>query len=262
MTETKLISASVEIGVGNEKLKLKLVVPANEIPPEAMLPGLHELTNSIVGRVEHKVDQVEGAEITCKKGCGACCRQYVPISPPEARLLHKIVENMPAEGRIKMKRRFKEAALKLQDSGLLHKAMNYSTIPEEEADALTTEYFHLGIACPFLEDESCSIHSFRPLICREYLVISPAEHCAALDGDNIKRLEIPISVSETYGGMDGVGKKGHHRYLPLIMALEWVERFGDDAERRPGPQWIEQFFQSLTGADKPETEDQSGEEVS
>jgi Fe-S-cluster containining protein len=32
--------------------------------------------------------------------------------------------------------------------------------------------------CPFLEDESCSIHPDRPLVCREYLVTSPAELCA------------------------------------------------------------------------------------
>jgi len=252
MSERKMISANVEIGVGGEKLKLKLVVPAEEIPPEAMLPGLHQLANQVVGSVERKVDRIDGVEISCRKGCGACCRQLVPISPPEARLLHLIVESLPREARVAMKRRFKDAALKLQDSGLLDKTMNYSTLTEEETLGLIREYFQLGIACPFLEDESCSIHAHRPLICREYLVISPAKHCADLDQNKIQRLDIPVSIAENYGAMDGVGKKGFDRYLPLIMALEWVERFPDDASFRPGPEWVKEFFEGMSKSNIPD----------
>ena len=49
----------------------------------------------------------------------------------------------------------------------------------EERTELAYEYFKHGIACPFLEDESCSIHPDRPMACREYLVSSPAENCRA-----------------------------------------------------------------------------------
>jgi len=252
MSERKMVNAKVEIGVGGEKLKLKLVVPAEEIPPEAMLPGLHQLTNQVVGSVERKVDRIDGVEISCKKGCGACCRQLVPISPPEARLIHLLVESLPREARITMKRRFKEAALRLQDSGMLDKTMNYSTLTEEETLDLIREYFRLGIACPFLEDESCSIHSHRPLICREYLVISPARHCADLDQNKIQRLDIPVSIAENFGAMDGVGKEGFDRYLPLIMALEWVERFPDDVPFRPGPEWVKEFFEGMSKANIPD----------
>ena len=175
-----------------------------------------------------------------------------PISPPEARLLHLIVESLPREARIAMKRRFKEAALRLQDSGLLDKTMNYSALTEEETLALIHEYFRLGIACPFLEDESCSIHSHRPLICREYLVISPATHCADLDQNKIQRLEIPVSIADNFGAMDGVGKEGFDRYLPLIMALEWVERFPDDARFRPGPEWVKEFFEGMSKSNIPD----------
>jgi hypothetical protein len=39
-------------------------------------------------------------------------------------------------------------------------------------------YFLQGVACPFLEAESCGIHPDRPLACREYLVTSrrPLRH--------------------------------------------------------------------------------------
>lgn len=251
MNDNRMISANVELGIGGDKLKLKLVVPQDEVPPEALLPSLHELANQVVAGVERKVDRAEGAEISCKKGCGACCRQYVPISPAEARFLSLLVESLPEEGRNLMKRRFKEAALRLQASGLLDRAMNYNGMTEKETLQLVSEYFHLGIACPFLQDESCSIHKHRPLICREYLVISSPKHCATLDQENIRRLDFPVSVADTFGGMDGV-KANHNPYLPLIMALEWVERYPDDAEFRPGPTWIKEFFEGLSGVDIPD----------
>lgn len=45
---------------------------------------------------------------------------------------------------------------------------------------------------PFLEDDACSIHPHRPSVCREYLVTSPAEHCAELGRKLVKR--VPVSV--------------------------------------------------------------------
>ncbi len=260
MSDDKMI-ANVEMRIGGDKLKLKLVVPVNDVPPEALLPGLHGLANQVVEGLERKVDRIEEAEISCKKGCGACCRQYVPISPAEARYLSSMIENMPDEKKRRMKWTFREAALRLQESGLLHEAMYYSGKTEEESLKMTSDYFKLGIACPFLEDESCSIHQERPLICREYLVISPPSHCASLDKNHIKRLELPVSVSEVFSSMDGVGKKGSNTYLPLIMALEWVDRYPDDAEYRPGPAWVKAFFEGLTGADIPDPDSDSVQDL-
>jgi len=97
------------------------VVPASDVPPESLLPTLHELSNLIVGGVEQKV-QRQGVEISCKKGCGACCRQHVPISPAEARLMTSIVENMPDPARSEIEMHFEQAAQQLRESGLMDQA--------------------------------------------------------------------------------------------------------------------------------------------
>jgi Fe-S-cluster containining protein len=246
MSEDRAVSIVTNLAIGNEKLKLNLIVPVDEVPPESMLPVLHQLSNRIVGGLEEKVDKREGMEISCKKGCGACCRQHVPISPPEARLLSEMIEDMPEERRIQLKKRFKQAALRLQDSGLLRAAMYYNNLTEDETRAMVKDYFELGIACPFLEEESCSIHANRPLICREYLVISSPEYCASLEEEKIQTIDMPVSISECFGEMDGVRPKEGNQYLPLIMALEWVERFPDEAEFRPGPEWVQDFFAALS----------------
>jgi Fe-S-cluster containining protein len=249
--EAQTISATTELRIGGNKLKLKLVVPANDVPPESLLPTLQELSNLIVEGVEQKV-QKQGVEISCKKGCGACCRQHVPISPAEARLLTAVVNNMPDPGRLEIEKRFAQAAQQLRESGIMDQAMNYHRLSEKETSAMVKDYFELGIACPFLEDESCSVHPFRPLICREYLVISSPKHCAGLDENNIQRLKFPVSVASTFAGMDGVRTEGENQYIPLIMAMEWAEEHTGEVEFRPGPKWVQAFFEDLSGSEIPE----------
>jgi Fe-S-cluster containining protein len=250
---TETLTANAELVIGGNKLKLKLVVPASEVPPETLLPTLHTLSNHIVDGVEQKV-QKQGVEISCKKGCGACCRQHVPISPAEARLMFAVVDNLPEPGRSQTIARFEQAAQRLKDSGLTEQAMNYHRLTEKETARMVRQYFDLGIACPFLEDESCSIHEFRPLICREYLVISSPDHCASLNEDSIERLKFPVSVAESFSEMEGVSKAGENAYIPLVMALEWSRDHADECEYRPGPQWVQQFFEKLSGKEIPDPE--------
>ena len=116
------------------------------------------------------MDAVErsGASISCRAGCGACCRQVVPITETEARHVRDLVEAMPEPRRQQIRERFAAGRQRLEDAGLLETFQHPTEIPDRVAAGM--EYFRLGIACPFLEDESCSIHPDRPLSCREYLV--------------------------------------------------------------------------------------------
>jgi Fe-S-cluster containining protein len=226
-------------------------VPVDEVPPESLLPTLHELSNLITDRVE-ETSKGLGQVISCRKGCGACCRQHAPISPAEARLLAAIVQNLPEPARSAITERFGQAVERLRASGIMEQVMNYRQLPKDEIIDMVMAYFKLGIACPFLEDESCSIHPYRPLICREYLVISSPRHCASLDKENIKGLKFPVSIAGTFNEMDGVGRDGVTPYIPLIMALEWTEQHAAEVEYRPGTKWVQDFFEALSGAEIPD----------
>lgn len=249
-SEADTLTATAELRIGSQKLKLKLVVPAGEVPPEVLLPSLQQLSDRVVEGVEDKVRR-NGLKISCRKGCGACCRQLVPISPAEARLLAEIVENMPEEARAVVRERFDQAVRRLQESGLQEQAVNYHRLPEPELRSMGRAYFELGIACPFLDDEACSIHPFRPLVCREYLVISSPEHCATLAEEHIRRLQFPVSIASAFAGMDGVSTPGENIYLPLIQALQWSAAHAGEVKLRPGPKWVQAFFKDLSGADIP-----------
>jgi hypothetical protein len=54
--ETRTLSDTTELRIGGNKLKL--VVPANDVPPESLLPTLHELSNLIIEGVEQKIQKV------------------------------------------------------------------------------------------------------------------------------------------------------------------------------------------------------------
>lgn len=249
-SEPDTLTATAELRIGSQKLQLKMLVPAGEVPPEVLLPSLQQLSDRVVKGVEDKVSR-NGLEISCRKGCGACCRQLVPISPAEARLLAVIVENMPEEARAAIRDRFDQAVQRLQESSLQEQAVNYHRLPESEVKSMGRAYFELGIPCPFLDDEACSIHPFRPLVCREYLVVSSPDHCATLAEEHIQRLQFPLSIASAFAGMDGVSAPGENIYLPLILALQWSAAHAGEVGLRPGPEWVQTFFKDLSGADIP-----------
>ena len=64
-----------------------------------------------------------------------------------------------------------------------------------ERRSLGLRYFALGIPCPFLEAESCSIYTERPLVCREFLVSSPPENCAAPTAETVQVIPVEPKVS-------------------------------------------------------------------
>jgi len=102
-------------------------------------------------------------------------------------------------------------------------------------------YFALRVPCPFLEEESCSIHPDRPLVCREYLVTSPAELCAGPTQEGVT----PVPVPKFSLGARRLQDEGD-AWFPLAMLFAGSRRKPTAAKRRPGTEWIQRFLKSLT----------------
>ena len=96
------------------------------------------------------------------------------------------------------------------------------------------------IPCPFLEDESCSIHPERPLVCREYLVTSPAELCAGATQEGVTPVAVP-KVSMAARGL----QEESDDWFPLALLMAWSRRRPRPARRRPGPEWVQRFLKEL-----------------
>ena len=256
--EDEFVSGNVRFEIGGEAFEQELTIPASAIGPERMLPVLRDITHAVVDRGVTRVTEA-GESISCKAACGACCRQPLLISEAEAFELGRLIETMPFERRVVIKDRFRRGREHFAEMGWFAKfdEMNERarTRPREEVApefvSVLGEYIAQGVACPFLEQESCSIYEDRPLICREYLVTSPAENCSAPRPDNTDKVPMAGSPSRALAAITQTGNVRSRSELLLIRLVEFVETHTEKFAERPGPAWAEDFFRSLTNRDEP-----------
>lgn len=240
------VTANVELNVGDYRLQARITMPAGPTPIRLMLPVIQNFANALVD-VAVKAVEDKGKKISCKAGCGACCRQLVPISETEARAIADLVEQLPEPRRAEIRERFAAARNRLQEAGMLDKLLHHERWAEDEVQQLGLDYFHLGIGCPFLEDESCSIHPERPITCREYLVTSPAENCAAPKAGAIDWVPLAGKVWTALARLDEPPPGARYlRWVPLILAPEWAVDHPGQKPPRPGPEWLNELFTKLT----------------
>lgn len=204
-----------------------------------VLSATYEIANQ---EAQANIDRsrADGKDISCRAGCGACCRQIVAISAVEAQSLRELVDRMPEEHREAIRARFAAGIRALEDGGLLDAAappgQRYPLARPMGSTAATLNdlglrYFRLGIACPFLEDESCGIYEHRPAVCRQYHVTSPAENCSRAFEATIDRLEPGFHGSKILGELTETVMDLEHSTLMLIQALEWSHANGSSMQR-------------------------------
>ena len=192
------------------------------------------IDDALVARAS-QVSEESGQPVSCREGCGACCRQLVPVTEIEAHALLALVESLPDERRANVQARFETAISDLTKAGLIAAVRDASSLARQQLRDLGRRYFHLCIACPFLEDERCSIYQQRPLICREFLVISPPERCQTFG--NVERLPLQGRLRRELG----TGKRGRSSWVPLLLAQECAianTETDQTDDPRPGPELL------------------------
>jgi Fe-S-cluster containining protein len=120
------------------------------------------------------------------------------------------------------------------------------TTSKAQAQAVAERYFQLGLVCPFLENDSCSIYAERPFVCRQYLVTSPAALCQDPFHNSIARLPVPIAAA---GATLEIAEKnlGSPQYtVPLVLAFEYTEGHRAELERTfDAPELYRSWVQAL-----------------
>jgi Fe-S-cluster containining protein len=193
-----------------------------------LLPLAREIAEGVVAiALAHSA--AEGNSVSCRAGCAACCRQVVPIAPLEAVRLAEVVNALPKERRKAVKKRFENAARRMADAGLVERRappgraalVSAKTDAKEAWEDASRRYFQAGIPCPFLEDESCSIYSERPMVCREYNVTTPASLCAEWSTE-VRDIARPVRMSEVMTAATNALLGREDLAIPLTLALEWA----------------------------------------
>lgn len=247
MADEERVAVKFELSSHDRTIEAETMLPKAPLRIADLLPVLHAFDDAVIGMTTDSLES-EGRKISCRAGCGACCRQLVPVSEHEARYLAELVASMPPDRQEKVRARFR-AALEALGEAMVTRLRD----PAQQKDldqrrALGLEYFARGVPCPFLEEESCSIYSCRPMSCREYLVTSPATNCARPGPDTIEMVPLPQKLSEVlYCFGDGKGYD-RARWVPLVLALEWVDgQEGKDQRAFPAPQLFQNFVRRVTG---------------
>ena len=243
--QPEMLTGTIPLNIAGKDVVLKVDAPASAVKLRKVLPVFQQMTNTFVDVAIEQTEE-KGKKISCKAGCGACCRQLVPIAEMETFHLRDLIEEMPESNKALVHDRFKAAIEKLERAGLLENLRRARELTIEDRRKLGNDYFRQQIACPFLEEESCSIYSERPLACREYLVTSPAENCARPQ-DNIEGVDLPAKVSVVVSSLDSEPPNISYKWMPLILALEWATTHEEDSTQHTGPEWVDEVINRVTG---------------
>ncbi|HEY0785198.1 MAG TPA: YkgJ family cysteine cluster protein [Acidobacteriaceae bacterium] len=215
-------------------LRASLQVPTGETNVTQLLPILQKLTNTVVAATVEQV-QAGGAQISCHAGCGACCRQLVPLSVFEAEALAQWIRSLPAEQQDDLQHRFHTTLLTLRDSGVL--ARLKPELWQEgslESREVVIEYLAAKAPCPFLKDESCGIYPIRPLICREYLVTTPPEYCEGPRLQEVEGVRMPLKLSKALNKLGSKAEGAGAGWIPLVFLFHWMRSGAEPGKAMAG----------------------------
>jgi len=218
---------TIRIPAVDGSFAMQVHVPRGPTRLRDIVPIAQSITQ-IQGERSIAFERKEGREISCKAGCGACCRQLVPISAPEAFRLADHILGLEDHLRDEFLARVDAVESAIEAAGLMQE-LEGLTIGEPVGDArsLASRYFEKNIACPFLVDESCSVHPERPLVCRDYLVTSPAEFCATPGKNRIRIVPMPPSLSAPLSRVAASFLSSEPVMIPLSIAMRWVDSHAD-----------------------------------
>lgn len=213
-----------------------------------MLPLFQNITDKVVDIAAAEASE-QGERISCRSGCSACCSQLVPISKAEAVSLLKLIESLPGARQSEIKSRFEYNMAVLEEAGLLDELEQAASDHDKERlRSIGLKYFRLDLPCPFLRDQSCSIHPYRPLSCREFLVVSDPGYCADPDPEHVKNVALPKTVSPIIYEMCSRDQSRDRGFIPLVRLLADAESLlAGQPDPAPAVAWVQRFFKRLCG---------------
>jgi len=216
------------------RLSTAVDVPTAFVPVTAIVPLMRCLGEEAQALEEARL-AAEGATRSCTKGCAFCCHMLVPLSAPEAYALINVIRSWPAEKQERMATRLAEAKSVLLSHGLWHRLLELgesSDPPDDETlEPINRDFYALRMACPFLEEDMCSIYEERPSACRELLVTSPAERCQNMLMNDIIPIPAPVRISPILGLLWSELTDSPPRLIPLPIVSDWVERHRQENDK-------------------------------
>jgi Fe-S-cluster containining protein len=218
--QSKPASFSVEFQTPLGLIRGKVEIDTGPTRLAELVPTAYGLTDILVQRARG-LEEKAGRKFTCGPGCGTCCCQMVALSPPEAFYLADLVASFPGPQREEVLGRMEQVLVELERRNLINDLLDpdYS---DEVVLPIAREYFFLKMPCPFLKNQSCGIHPYRPIACREYNVTSPADGCIDPYRYGVARVPMPFPLSAPLSILAAKLTGSKPRLIPLTLSLRWV----------------------------------------
>jgi Fe-S-cluster containining protein len=236
----------VELNTPDGPMRGKVQVDTGPMRLSELVQTAYELTGVVTSRANKKQETL-GKSISCRAGCAACCRQMVPLSPPEAFYLMDMIDSLDSIKRAWLLGRFESIVAQLEAENMIQGMLDI-VIGADESRTLNKKYFAMQLACPFLVDESCSIHADRPVACREYNVTSPALWCSDPFGNGVEKVPMPIPLSAPLAWLTAELVGGPPALIPLTLMPQWVAEHEELRQRTwPGLELFKKFMAVAAG---------------
>ena len=175
---------------------------------------------------------IQKTKPSCRKGCSACCRQPVPISESEAFGLRDTLLKMSPNRRFQIFRRMGH-----------HYHLWKKNRPEQETPFHhLREYWSLGMDCPFLVDQGCSIHPNRPLVCREHLVSSDPVYCDDVENNSVTLINPLLAIREALDQASSFFLNKARVAIPLAFLSQWLREHRNILEPRYSEREMAEFL--------------------
>jgi Fe-S-cluster containining protein len=197
------------------------MVKSQQGDPERFVLRVYQDVDREVAYELERLRTVDGIEPPCRKGCTHCCRQGIPVTLPEARVVANFIQReLTPERRSALRERLKAWFTWVRDE--------LPDLLEAGMDQRTALYEH-GPPCAMLENDACSVYSARPAICRIHYVRSDPRSC--MPQTNPESLEDQPVVLETI----------HMRTGPHIRRIrQYIEKLGLEYDESVSslPRWL------------------------
>jgi len=224
---------NLELEILDERLRFCIGVIDERVRLGDIVPLAHTISARIADIVIARNRRV-GIDIVCRKGCAHCCKNLVPLAVPEAFRLKEYIYSMPRDQRDAMLRLCLLAARDILAEELPEFFASQTATDSIDGLAFLSDlsrwYVSLGVCCPFLSENICTIYENRPLACRDYFVHGGGSVCANADVAT-EPVKMPVPMVEVLGQLAGELEDDDIEAVILPLTPVWCEQNVDRGQR-------------------------------
>ena len=234
---------TVELGLPGGIVRVEMVVPMGEVPMERLLPALRTTADAFVA-YGAEMSVTAGKPVSCAKGCGACCRQLVPIAHAEARQLAALVEELPEPRRSDREGAVRRGPPPGRGGGTPSLARWDG--PGGWPPRRSTSAWTISVsASPVRSSRTRAARSttIGPSPAGSTSSRRPPHAAAAPTAETIETVPLPTRVWAAVAREEnGIPNSDPASCVPLVMAPAWAARNPEPGTPRPGPEILQKVF--------------------